>query len=97
MAKFEAGDKVLVNGTQVATVKVYDEQSGQVVLVQPLGGNATNEIYLPINAPGWHLEHLVSGPVGSETRPGDEPEAGETTDEPEAPEGDQFTTSSNFI
>ncbi len=92
MPKFIKGDKVLVNGSQVAVVDVYDEGSGQLVLVQELAGNATNTIYGPIGS--YRLEHLIRPAEGSILRPGEEAE--ESTEvEPtvSVTKGDEITTS----
>lgn len=93
MSKFNSGDRVLVNGSLVATVKVYDEGSGQLVLVQELGGGAINEIYGPI--PSYNLQHLVAEAVGSDTRPGEDAPAESETPAETTEEGpqDQITTS----
>lgn len=63
MSKFNEGDRVVANKSIVATVRVYDEQTGRVVLEQELGGGATNLIYGPIAS--YDLELLVSEAVTS--------------------------------
>lgn len=95
---FREGDVVLVNGTQVATVKVYDTLSGQLVLEQNVGGGL-NTIYGPIVA--YRLEHLAQPALGTDVRPGDEaPEVVESdeSDDDESDEGpkDQFTTAGSL-
>ena len=42
MARFNPGDVVVANKTQIATVRVYDEETGHVVLVV---GDEENVIY----------------------------------------------------
>lgn len=42
---FNVGDRVLVNGGLVATIKVYDEVVNQLVYTTELPGGATNDTY----------------------------------------------------
>lgn len=97
MSQFQSGDRVLLDGSLVVTVKVFDEAAGQVVLVQDLPGGATNEIYGPIAAYAPRLQHLVAVAVGSDVRPGEDapaetPAPAEPEVEAEGPQ-DEITTS----
>lgn len=63
MARFNPDDRVVVNKTTIAKIKVYDEATGRLVLEQELPGNATNLIYGPISS--YDLELLVTEAVTS--------------------------------
>ena len=84
MAKFNKGDRVLVNGSQVATVHTYDEATGRLVLEQDEGRHL---VYGPISS--YRLQHLVSPAVGRDPE-GDEEESDEGTED-EGPK-DELTT-----
>lgn len=87
MSKFSKGDRVLVNGSQVATIHTYDEASGRLVLDQGVEGKGEHLIYGPIGT--YHLQHLVSGPIGRDAEDdGDEGAAAEDDDSPK----DEITT-----
>lgn len=88
MAKFSPGDRVIANRTLVATVRVYDETLGRVVLEVDLGGGATDTIYGPIQS--YDLELLVK-PAETAQPSDDEQESEEETDEQDG-NGDEFTT-----
>lgn len=63
MARFNPDDRVVVNKTTIAKIKVYDEATGRLVLEQELPGGATNQIYGPISS--YDLELLVTDAVTS--------------------------------
>lgn len=87
--KFEAGQRVLVNGGLVATIITYDEQANVVVVEHPVGGSR-NTITL-------HISNTTLEPLG-ETAPADgsvlyaEPEVAEPTDDADE-SADIITTS----
>lgn len=87
MARFNEGDRVVANKSVVATVRVYDEQLGRLVLEQDLGDGSTNTIYGPIAA--YDLELLVKD--AETTRPDETPAESEASSDDEGPQ-DEFTT-----
>jgi hypothetical protein len=64
--KFVPGDRVLVNGSLVAEIHTYDEDSNVLVYTASVGGG-TDTTYAHISQ--TRLEHLIQAPVGSDTRP----------------------------
>ena len=88
MAKFNKGDRVLVNGSQVATIHTYEEEDGRLVLDAGVEGGGEHLIYGPISS--YRLQHLVTPAVGVD------PEEDAEVDDEEGTEGDgpkdQFTT-----
>lgn len=87
MARFNEGDVVVINKTQIGTVRVYDEETGQVVLV--VGQNPSETIYG--HKSNFDLELLVKD--RETVTPEDEtPVDPEPAGEDEGPQ-DELTTS----
>ena len=68
-AKFQAGDKVLVNGSLVAEIETYDEELNVVRYTAQVGGGSDTTTG---HISQTRIEHLVQPAVGSDERPGDE-------------------------
>lgn len=58
MAKFNAGDKVLINGALVATIQTYDEDNDRIAYVSVPPGGGTDTTYGHISQ--TRVQHLVS-------------------------------------
>jgi hypothetical protein len=86
VSRFKEGDRVVANKSVVATIEVYDETVGRVVLVQDLGNGATNRIYGPVES--YDLELLVSDAVTE--RPAEVGDAERAVID--LAKGDEFTT-----
>lgn len=79
MSKFNTGDKVLINSTQVAEIEFYDESLDNVRWVVKTSGGTTNVTTGHISQ--TQIQHLVSAAIGSDEAPAEEP-----ADETEAPD-----------
>lgn len=87
MAKFNKGDRVLVNGTQVAKIHTYDEATGRLVLDAGAEGGGEHLIYGPLSS--YRLQHLVAPALGVD--PEEDAEASDESDGEEGPK-DELTT-----
>lgn len=61
MAKFNTGDRVLINGNLVATIQTYDENNDRIAYVSVPPGGGTDTVYGHISQ--TRVEHLVTEAV----------------------------------
>jgi hypothetical protein len=79
MSNFQPGDKVLVNGTTVAEIEYYDEDTNVVRFVEKSASGATNTHTAHISQ--TKIQNLVTEAVGTDVE-----ESSEKSDDDEESE-----------